>query len=100
MALMKTIHSLSLAAVIVTLLPSCSLVARWGSERPRFTLLNEERTQFAGKEFLTRRYLVAERPYETFSETLEIRDGFALSSGSVGSKPSEFPGAMNRAAYE
>lgn len=100
MALMKTIHSLSLAAVIVTLLPSCSLVARWGSERPRFQLLNEERTQFAGKEFLTRRYLVAERPYETFSETLEIRDGFALSSGSVGSKPSEFPGAMNRAAYE
>ena len=100
MALMKTIHSLFLVAVIVSVLPSCSLVARWGSERPRFSLLSEERTEFAGNVFVTRRYLVAERPYETFTETLEIRDGFALSSSSVGTRQGEFPGAMNRAAYE
>ena len=78
---MKTITTLSVVAAALTLLPSCSLESRWGSATPRFRVLNEQRYDLGGREFVTRRYLVNENPLETFVETLEIGAPWAAGAG-------------------
>jgi len=75
---MKFFSRLTLAFAVLAILPSCSLMSRWGRLSPRLEVVDETREVAAdGRVFVTRRYQITANPHETFSETLETRQPWA-----------------------
>jgi hypothetical protein len=77
---MKNHRLLCLALLTVTVLPSCSLLQRWGIARPKLAVLSEERTTIDGETYVTRRYGVVGSA-ESFSETLHEKAPWASAPG-------------------
>jgi hypothetical protein len=74
---MNALIRLGVAITALILLSNCSLVERWGTPIPDFTVIDQQITFVNGHQFITQRFAVR-GTLETMIETKEVRSPWAI----------------------